>query len=160
MRMKEPEARQDEPAGAAPPARAAVLHASSVAWRGDAVLILGRSGAGKSALALSLLALGADLVADDRTVVAVHGDSLWLAAPAGLPPLIEARGIGLLGVQPVPSARLRLVVDLDQAPSGRLPEPRRWCRDGRAFPLWHGKDVPHLACAILVALRQGGVAAP
>ena len=46
---------------------AQILNASCVAWQGRGALILGRSGAGKSALALQLMALGADLVSDDRT---------------------------------------------------------------------------------------------
>jgi HPr kinase/phosphorylase len=46
-----------------------VLHATTVAIGGRGVLILGPSGSGKSGLALELMAMGAGLVADDRTEV-------------------------------------------------------------------------------------------
>ena len=45
------------------------LHASCVAKQGCAVLICGRSGAGKSDLALRLIDRGATLVSDDYTIV-------------------------------------------------------------------------------------------
>ena len=45
------------------------LHVSCVAKDGRAILIAGRSGAGKSDLALRLIDRGAHLVSDDYTVV-------------------------------------------------------------------------------------------
>ncbi|MDO5529406.1 MAG: hypothetical protein Q4F71_08380, partial [Paracoccus sp. (in: a-proteobacteria)] len=64
------------------------LHASALAAAGRAALILGPSGAGKSSFALTLLALGAGLVADDRV-------RLW-GADGGLMvgPLDPGRGQG------------------------------------------------------------------
>ena len=50
-----------------------ILHATCVAVDGRGLLILGPSGSGKSALALQLIALGAQLVADDRTRVSRRG---------------------------------------------------------------------------------------
>jgi HPr kinase/phosphorylase len=41
------------------------LHASAVSLDGNGVLICGASGTGKSTLALQLMALGAELIADD-----------------------------------------------------------------------------------------------
>ena len=61
---------------------AQILHASCVAWQGRGALILGRSGAGKSALALQLMAFGADLVSDDRTELLAEADVLTARAPA------------------------------------------------------------------------------
>lgn len=57
-----------------------ILHASCVALDGRGLLILGPSGSGKSALALELMALGADLVADDRTEIEGQGPDLVAAA--------------------------------------------------------------------------------
>ncbi|MEO1532556.1 MAG: serine kinase, partial [Pseudomonadota bacterium] len=48
------------------------LHASAVALGERGLLILGPSGAGKTRLALELVALGAELVADDRVIVEAH----------------------------------------------------------------------------------------
>ena len=75
------------PSGAA----TATLHATAVAVDGRAALILGASGAGKSSLALQLMALGAVLVADDRTVVQRDGSHIVADVPDTLRGLIEAR---------------------------------------------------------------------
>ena len=53
-----------------------MLHATTVALAGQGVLILGPSGSGKSGLALQLMAMGAELVADDRTIVTARGSTL------------------------------------------------------------------------------------
>lgn len=134
-----------------------VLHASCVAFDGRGVLILGPAGAGKSALALQLMALGAALVADDRTAVAPTADGARLAAraPPGLPPLIEARGIGLLRAVPVPEAILALVVDLGAAEAARLPPRRVWHGCGIAVECIHGPATPHFPAAIRQYIRHG-----
>ena len=69
---------------------AKTVHASCVACDGAGVLILGASGAGKSGLALNLMALGAALVADDRVVLSREGDVVLAACPLPLRGLIEA----------------------------------------------------------------------
>ena len=46
------------------------IHASAVEWRGQAYLLAGKAGAGKSTLTAELLAHGARLVGDDLTVLA------------------------------------------------------------------------------------------
>jgi len=51
-------------------ARSEIRHATTVAVAGRGLMIEGPSGSGKSALALELMAFGAELVADDRTRVA------------------------------------------------------------------------------------------
>ena len=43
-----------------------IMHATCVDINGSGVLIVGRSGSGKSSLAINLLALGSTLVADDQ----------------------------------------------------------------------------------------------
>lgn len=57
------------------------LHASSVAYRGKAYLMMGPSGAGKSTVASALLKRGAELLADDVTVVTVR-DGVFEASPS------------------------------------------------------------------------------
>jgi HPr kinase/phosphorylase len=97
-----------------------------------AALIRGPSGAGKSDLALRCLALPAGplwpspicLVADDRTDVMLSGSGLYASAPASIAGLLEVRGIGIVAVPHIPSARLILVVDLAMpAKIHRFPAP-------------------------------------
>jgi hypothetical protein len=53
-----------------------VFHASAVARRGEAVAILGPSGAGKTSVALELCRLGADFLADDVLALEVRDGGL------------------------------------------------------------------------------------
>lgn len=131
-----------------------ILHASTVAWLGRGVLIEGPSGSGKSTLALQMMAFGAALVADDRTVIAREGDALLASAPPAISGLIEARGVGLLRAEAVP-ARLVLAVDLGQAEPDRLPQKRHRIVDGVQLPIVLGRDHPHLAAALLQYLKAG-----
>lgn len=53
-----------------------VFHASAVARRGEAVALLGPSGAGKTSVALELCRLGADFIADDVLALEVRDGEL------------------------------------------------------------------------------------
>lgn len=96
------------------------LHASAVAIDGLAVLIEGRSGAGKSDLALRLIDRGATLVADDRTAVRRVAGKLIAAAPPTIAGRLEVRGLGIVPLPHV-EAEVALVIRLADAPE-RLPE--------------------------------------
>jgi HPr kinase/phosphorylase len=136
----------------------ALLHATCVAFDGRGVLILGPSGAGKSALALDLMALGAGLVADDQTELRAEAGRLMARRPAGLPHLIEARGIGLLGADGPDHAPLSLVVDLGQVETARLPPRRQILLEGVMIDVVHGPVTRHFPAAIrqyVLAGRQG-----
>ncbi len=82
-----------------------IVHAGLIArrlqgrWLG--VLIEGPSGSGKSDLALRALAQGWRLVADDRTLLWVSEGRLFGRAPDALLGLLEARGLGILGLDPL-----------------------------------------------------------
>ncbi|MGR3496562.1 HPr kinase/phosphorylase [Citreimonas sp.] len=102
----------------------ATLHASAVALNGRGLLIRGASGSGKSGLALQLMALGASLVSDDRTVVSRAGAQVRLNAPDTIRGRIEARGVGILNADAVRDATLVAVVDLDTPEAERLPPHR------------------------------------
>ena len=92
---------------------------------GLGVLLLGGSGSGKSDLALRLIAMGAQLVSDDRTeLYAAHG-RLYARAPAGIAGLMEVRQVGILKLPYAPHARVALAVELGRA-AARLPEHRRY----------------------------------
>jgi serine kinase of HPr protein (carbohydrate metabolism regulator) len=96
------------------------IHASCVAIGGKAVLIAGRSGAGKSDLALRLIDRGAQLVSDDYTFVRRAGERLLAAAPAKIAGKIEMRGIGILNMEAVADVPVCLLVDLEGT-GDRLP---------------------------------------
>lgn len=107
-----------------PPATSSeMLHATTVAVDGRAVVIEGRSGAGKSDLALRLLDRGARLVADDQTLVVRLGSDLVARCPSTIAGRIEVRGLGILAVDAVAEAPVALIVRLGEEDQ-RLPERR------------------------------------
>ena len=131
------------------------MHASCVAIGPIAVLILGASGRGKSALALELMARGAVLVADDQTEIVERDGALYARCPSAIRGRIEARGVGILAAQTVTAARIGLVVDLDQVEEARLPPRRTVTLDGIDLPLVHSIVHSHFPAAILQYLKGG-----
>ena len=97
------------------------VHASCVAIAGRGVLIAGRSGAGKSDLALRLIDRGATLVCDDYTVVRRSDERLLASAPDTIAGKLEVRGIGILDVPCVGETEVALILTLDDPPQ-RMPE--------------------------------------
>ncbi|MFL9839420.1 aldolase [Sphingomonas sp. ST-64] len=112
------------------------LHATSVAIDGRAVLIEGRSGEGKSDLALRLIDRGALLVADDYTICARTNGVLHACAPANIAGKIEVRGIGVVAMPHADRAPIALIVSILDAPP-RMPEGPRTRRIA-------GVDVPEV----------------
>ena len=104
-----------------PERRSETVHASCVAIGGRAVLIAGRSGSGKSDLALRLIDRGAALVSDDYTLVVNEGGRLVAAAPDTIAGKIEIRGVGVVELEAASGVPACLLVDLDRTPE-RLPE--------------------------------------
>jgi hypothetical protein len=92
------------------------------ASRTAGVLLLGRSGSGKSDLALRLIALGARLVSDDRTDLFLERGRLFARAPASIKGLLEIRGAGIVALPAAAKARVALAVTLER-PKSRLPAP-------------------------------------
>ena len=88
------------------------LHATTVAKGGRAVLISGRSGSGKSDLALRLLDRGFVLVSDDQTYLRIAGGKLVAAAPPTIRGKLEVRGIGIVAVEAVDDVPVCLVIEL------------------------------------------------
>jgi serine kinase of HPr protein (carbohydrate metabolism regulator) len=117
-----------------------LIHASCVAIGGRAVLLAGRSGAGKSDLALRLVDRGALLVSDDYTELRRSGDRLLARAPAAIAGRIEVRGVGIVEMETAADVRVCLHADLDRRPE-RLPE-------AAAIRL-AGLDVPGIALSAL-----------
>lgn len=99
-----------------------MLHATAVAIDGQAALIIGPSGSGKSDLALRLLttpfrvggrAVSVDLVADDQVVLEREGKRLFASAPSVIAGQLEVRGVGILPFACLARAEVRLVVSID-----------------------------------------------
>ena len=121
------------------------LHATSVIYRESGVIILGRSGSGKSALALALLALAklsgrfGALIGDDRVWVRALDGRLIAAGAPHMAGLIERRAAGMESAPSEIAGVIRLFVEL----SG----------PNRAWPRWpaepdistvEGVDVPRI----------------
>ena len=109
------------------------IHAGCIAIGGRGVLIAGRSGSGKSDLALRLIDRGATLVSDDYTTVTRRGDRLYGAPPETIAGRIEVRGVGLLVMPHAAEAPLCLHVALGAEPE-RLPEPASVAFAGLSLP--------------------------
>ena len=101
------------------------IHATCIAIGTKGVLLLGSSGAGKSDLALRLIDGGAQLVADDRTILFIDKGALWAKAPATIRGLIEIRGVGIVKMPARARVRIALVVKLGKE-GMRLPVHRPW----------------------------------
>ena len=108
------------------------LHGTAIALGGNAALIRGAPGSGKSDLALRCLAVAPTalipcptvLVADDRVDVRRKGERLVAEAPATIRGKLEVRGLGILSVPCTGSAELVLVADLTTPDKiERLPDP-------------------------------------
>ena len=99
------------------------VHTSCVAIGGRAVLIGGRSGRGKSDLALRLIDRGAALVSDDYTLVRRVEGRLLAGAPETIAGKIEVRGVGILEFPSERDVPVALFVDLD-LDATRLPTAR------------------------------------
>lgn len=144
------------------------VHATAVAVEGRGLLLRGRSGAGKSDLALRLVDRGALLVSDDRVRIERRAGALYLlpppAAPAHLRHKLEVRGLGIVSLPGIAEAPLALVADLAPGRSlERLPEPQICRYLGAAVPLLTLDPFAASAAAILrlaAGLPPGSIIAP
>ena len=115
------------------------IHASCVAIGNKGVLLLGKSGTGKSDLALRLIDGGARLVADDRVLLFLKGGALHARAPDTIRGLLEIRGVGIVELPIRRQVRLALAVMLGRE-GARLPKPQFW-----EAPLRMNTKLPQIA---------------
>ncbi|WP_448586208.1 HPr kinase/phosphorylase [Thermaurantiacus sp.] len=137
-----------------------IIHGSCVAVRGAGLLLLGRSGAGKSDLALRLIDRGAVLVADDRVALTATDGALLASPPPRIAGLLEVRGVGILSLPFLTDVPLRLALDLDSPPE-RMPAappdwPRRWFGDRDLPVLGFDPGPPSAALKAELALVELG----
>ena len=119
------------------------------------VLILGKSGSGKSSLALSLLANGAQLVCDDRVQLQVKNKILMMTKPSSLPSALEVRGLGLIKVPLITEARVDLIIDMELTSDSRLGG-HKMELFGVEIPCVKGQNFYGLSDAIIVWSKYGG----
>ena len=131
-----------------------IMHATCVDINGSGVLIVGRSGSGKSSLAINLLALGSKLVADDQCELIKNNNRFRVSKPASLPNSIEIRGVGLVSVPMVVETSLDWVVDMDEAETERMPDLRFTEIGGYRVPTIFGKNMDELASRIYVLVSN------
>ncbi|WP_338970082.1 HPr(Ser) kinase/phosphatase [Spiroplasma endosymbiont of Labia minor] len=74
------------------------LHGSMVSIYGKGVLIIGKSGIGKSEIAIDLIEKNHMFVGDDRIVMIRKGNSIIARVHEILKNLIEVRGIGIINI--------------------------------------------------------------
>ena len=134
------------------------LHATCVARGGRAALLLGRSGSGKSDLALRLLDHGFTLVSDDRTLVRREGGLLIASAPPSIRGKIEVRGLGIIEIPSQDDGPVALAVELD-VDIPRLPDDsRERLFLGIAIPLIAvDATTPSAAAKVALALDHFGL---
>ncbi|WGI21442.1 serine kinase [Amylibacter sp. IMCC11727] len=131
------------------------VHGTAIAVHGRGFLFVGGSGSGKSGLALQMMALGADLIADDQVLLVQSGSHVEISAPEPLKSKVEARFLGIIETTSVRSAPLVWVVDLAQDAPTRLPQ-LQYCEVlGVRFGLINGRNVPNLASTLTILGRGG-----
>lgn len=138
------------------------IHASSVLIDGRVVLIAGRSGSGKSDLALRLIDRGARLVADDYTRLESREGRLVASAPPQIAGRIEIRGVGIVELASAAEGMVALLVDLDGAVERMPAEPLSTTTyEGVAIPTL-GLSAFEASAPIKVeqALRRHGLGGP
>ena len=97
------------------------IHGVLVDVYGIGVLLLGKSGVGKSETALELVKKGHRLVADDCVEIRQESENLLIGSPPPLlEHLLEIRGIGIIDIMTLfgasavrPSKRITLVIELE-----------------------------------------------
>ncbi len=122
------------------------LHATAVIHGESGVLILGPSGSGKSALALTLMARAREagafcaLIGDDRVYVRSAKGRLVAGGAVNMAGIVERRMAGLIAVRHEPAAILRLAVELSE-------RGRQWPRmpDGHDGVTVEGVRLPRMA---------------
>ena len=132
-----------------------LVHATAVAIEGEAILLRGPSGSGKSDLALRLIDGGARLIADDQTLLQRNEDRVLASAPAAIGGQLEVRGVGIVKVETAAPTPLGLMVDL--VPSDnieRMPECRIETILGIGIPVFDLAPFEASAAAKLRLLRR------
>lgn len=101
------------------------IYASCLAYDKKGLLLIGKSGSGKSDICLRMIMQkGAVLVADDRVDLTISGNNLVAQAPSTIAGLLEVRGIGLIKFPYQKQVVVKLAIELvdDYAKIERMPD--------------------------------------
>lgn len=144
------------------PAHIERLHASCVSIGSRGVLLMGKSGSGKSDLSLRLMALGAMLVADDQVLLHEKDGLLTASVDPSIRGLLEIHGVGLVRYPVANNIPVVLAVELVPLEQmEHLPTPRTFEIMGHSIPkiAIYGFDssAPHKVYAALHAMRKGNL---
>ena len=91
------------------------MHASLVLWKKKGILFRGKSGSGKSELALKFIEnKNAVLVADDIVLLENRKNKLFGKVPENIAGLLEIRNVGISNYKYIPEAEISLLVNLVQ----------------------------------------------
>ena len=91
------------------------MHASFVVWKKKGILFRGKSGSGKSELALKFIEnKNAVLVADDIVLLENRKNKLFGKGPENIAGLLEIRNVGISNYKYIPEAEISLLVNLVQ----------------------------------------------
>lgn len=121
-----------------------LVHATTIALGGHAVLLCGPPGSGKSDLALRAIDAGAVLVADDQTALSIAQGRLIARCPETIQGRLEVRGLGIVDLPWRDAVAVGLAVDLVPPETvERLP--------GAAVRTWLGISIPLLRLAAFEA---------
>lgn len=129
-----------------------------VAIGGRGLLISGKSGSGKSSLALALMDRGAVLVGDDGIMLATEQGRLMAAPHPNIAGKLEVRNLGLLDFPVSPAVPVALAIALDPEAPRFVEKPGTVVIEGISLPqirLW--PESPVLALKAELALERFGV---
>ena len=131
------------------------IHATCISINKKGVLFLGKSGAGKSDMALRLIASQkAKLVADDRVEIWIQKNRLKARAPIQIKNLLEVRNVGIIEIKSLSSVYIELAIELTNEKLERMPEEAFYEIEGLKIPLIKLNPFESSAPAkILAALR-------
>ena len=132
-----------------------IIHASSVDINGQGVVILGKSGSGKSNLAIKLISMGAKLISDDQTHFKFKENKIIISKPETTPNFIEARGIGLIKVPFVVSSKLFCFVKITNLELNRLPNAKNKHCYGKKIKLMEFNPFYNNESALFMSIRYG-----
>ena len=132
-----------------------LLHATAVAVAGNGLLILGPSGVGKSYLAIEMLAMGANLISDDRVWLRNSASGLMLHTAGLLAGRIEARGLGLISCPVEACAPLKYCLDLSLISKARLPSLQEVTKLGHKILVLPGGPIVPQAAALVLLVMNG-----